>query len=86
MFLFIGQDNNSLRDTVHVLVVNPASLYSMKPSGEEIHELVLQPVLESPRGIYPSFTVAPLGGKMKGCLLIHDEMVSVLECHIGLCC
>ncbi|KAF4526552.1 hypothetical protein B566_EDAN009123 [Ephemera danica] len=73
-----GPENDATKDKIHVLVVNPASLYSMKASGDQIHEIGLQPVLDSPRGIYPSFTVAPLGGKMKGCLLIHDEMMNQL--------
>lgn len=57
------------------MVANPSSLYSMRYKDENIQQLELKGLIESARGIYPSISMANLGGKLDGCLLIHDENV-----------
>ncbi|XP_065352663.1 von Willebrand factor A domain-containing protein 8 isoform X2 [Cloeon dipterum] len=61
------------KDTLHVLVANPASLFSVNSSEERVQQLELRKLLESTRGIFPNYSMASLGGKLHGCLLIHDE-------------
>jgi hypothetical protein len=58
-----------------VMVANPSSLYSMRYKDENIQQLEMRSLIESTRGIYPSISMAPLGGKLDGCLLMHDEAV-----------
>ncbi|XP_046400469.1 von Willebrand factor A domain-containing protein 8 [Ischnura elegans] len=70
--------NNQMKDTIHVLLANPVSLMSMVPSGDSISELPLQRYFSVPRGVYPRFTMSPLGKDLKGCLAVHEEHSNTL--------
>ncbi|XP_071450278.1 von Willebrand factor A domain-containing protein 8 [Hetaerina americana] len=72
------KSNNQQKDTIHVLLANPVALMSMVPSGDSINELNLSRYFSVPRGIYPRFSVAPLGKDLKGCLVVHEESSNTL--------
>lgn len=74
-FLLEGAENNPMKDWIHVLAVNPLSLYSMQPSGKTIQEISLQGLLAYMRGNRPHYTMASVG--TSGCnILVHEKIVS----------
>jgi hypothetical protein len=66
-----------LEDWIHVLAVNPLTLYTMRPSGEIIKELSLQGLITPVRGARPLFTLSPLDND--GRILIHEETVCIIH-------
>jgi hypothetical protein len=57
----------------------------MRYKDENIQQLELRGLIESARGIYPSISMSTLGGKLEGCLLIHDENVNLICFYIKEC-
>jgi hypothetical protein len=53
----------------------------MRYKDENIQQLELRGLIESSRGIYPNISMSTLGGKLDGCLLIHDENVVLIFCY-----
>ncbi|KAJ9594055.1 hypothetical protein L9F63_014532, partial [Diploptera punctata] len=69
--LTVSKGSNLLEDWIHVLATNPLTLYTMKPSGENIQELSLQGLLSPVRGAHPCYSLTPLDDGSK--LLVHEE-------------
>jgi hypothetical protein len=81
VYIFHAKDPEKVdpsKDVLHVMVANPSSLYSMRYKDENIQQLELRGLIESSRGIYPNISMSTLGGKLDGCLLIHDENVDLI--------
>ncbi|XP_021936474.1 von Willebrand factor A domain-containing protein 8 isoform X2 [Zootermopsis nevadensis] len=66
-----GTGTDLLEDWIHVLTMNPLTLYTMKPSGAIIQELSLQGLITPVRGARPYFVLSPLDNGDR--MLIHEE-------------
>jgi hypothetical protein len=66
-----------LEDWIHILTVNPLTLYTMRPSGEVIKELSLQGLITPVRGAQPLFTLSSVDNGKR--ILIHEETVCIIH-------
>ena len=71
-----GSKGDGTDDKIHVITMNPTSVYSMTPESEVAQEILIQSLTSSTRGMVPRYTMAP---DNYGNLLIHEGTVKLRQ-------